>query len=57
MIAGSERRFGRGEEIAATTLLLAGPNGGFYIGACLSPNGGDVMHQGSDADARSCRVG
>jgi hypothetical protein len=57
MIAGSERRFGRGGEIAATVLLLARPNGGFYIGACLSPNGGDVMHQGSDADARSCRVG
>ena len=38
------RRFGRPEEIAATALLLAGPNGGFYVGACLSPNGGDVMH-------------
>ncbi len=38
------RRFGRVEEIAATALLLAGPNGGFYVGACLSPNGGDVMH-------------
>lgn len=36
-------RFGRPEEIAATALLLAGPHGGYYIGACLSPNGGDVM--------------
>ena len=36
-------RFGRPEEIAATALLLAGPQGGFYVGACLSPNGGDVM--------------
>jgi len=37
-------RFGRPEEIAATALLLAGPEGGFYVGATLSPNGGDVMH-------------
>jgi 3-oxoacyl-[acyl-carrier protein] reductase len=37
-------RFGRPDEIAATALLLAGPNGGFYVGACLSPNGGDVMY-------------
>jgi 3-oxoacyl-[acyl-carrier protein] reductase len=37
-------RFGRPEEIAATALLLAGPDGGFFVGACLSPNGGDVMH-------------
>lgn len=37
-------RFGRPEEIAATALLLAGPEGGFFVGACLSPNGGDVMH-------------
>jgi 3-oxoacyl-[acyl-carrier protein] reductase len=37
-------RFGTVEEIAATALLLAGPQGGFYVGACLSPNGGDVMH-------------
>ena len=37
-------RFGRPEEIAATALLLAGPDGGFYVGASLSPNGGDVMH-------------
>jgi hypothetical protein len=26
-------RFGRPEEIAATALLLAGPDGGFYVGA------------------------
>ena len=37
-------RFGTAEEIAATALLLAGPHGGFYVGATLSPNGGDVMH-------------
>jgi 3-oxoacyl-[acyl-carrier protein] reductase len=37
-------RFGRPEEIAATAMLLAGPQGGFYVGACLSPNGGDVMY-------------
>ena len=37
-------RFGRPEEIAATALLLAGPDGGFYVGATLSPNGGDVMY-------------
>jgi 3-oxoacyl-[acyl-carrier protein] reductase len=37
-------RFGRPEEIAATALLLAGPEGGFYVGATLSPNGGDIMY-------------
>lgn len=37
-------RLGRPEEIAATALLLAGPGGTYYAGACLSPNGGDVMH-------------
>jgi 3-oxoacyl-[acyl-carrier protein] reductase len=37
-------RFGRPEEIAATALLLAGPDGGFFVGATLSPNGGDVMY-------------
>jgi 3-oxoacyl-[acyl-carrier protein] reductase len=37
-------RFGRAEEIAATALLLAGPDGGFFVGATLSPNGGDVMY-------------
>jgi 3-oxoacyl-[acyl-carrier protein] reductase len=25
-------------------LLLAGPGGDYYVGATLSPNGGDVMH-------------
>lgn len=37
-------RFGTPEEVAATAVLLAGPHGGFYVGATLSPNGGDVMH-------------
>jgi 3-oxoacyl-[acyl-carrier protein] reductase len=37
-------RFGTVEEIAATALLLAGPHGGFYVGATLSPNGGDIMY-------------
>jgi 3-oxoacyl-[acyl-carrier protein] reductase len=37
-------RFGEPEEIAATALLLAGKYGGYYCGATLSPNGGDVMH-------------
>ena len=37
-------RFGTAAEIAATALLLAGPHGGYYVGATLSPNGGDVMH-------------
>ena len=37
-------RIGEPEEIAATALLLAGPHGGFYVGATLSPNGGDIMY-------------
>jgi 3-oxoacyl-[acyl-carrier protein] reductase len=37
-------RFGFPEEIAATALMLAGPGGTYYCGACLSPNGGDIMH-------------
>ncbi|UPY39028.1 SDR family oxidoreductase [Sediminicoccus sp. KRV36] len=37
-------RLGQPEEIAATALLLAGQGGTYYAGACLSPNGGDVMH-------------
>lgn len=37
-------RLGRPEEIAATAVLLAGPGGTYYCGACLSPNGGDIMH-------------
>jgi 3-oxoacyl-[acyl-carrier protein] reductase len=36
-------RVGRVEEIAPTALLLASDEGSFYIGASLSPNGGDVM--------------
>ena len=37
-------RLGSPEDIAETALLLAGRGGDFYVGACLSPNGGDVMH-------------
>jgi 3-oxoacyl-[acyl-carrier protein] reductase len=37
-------RLGFPEEIAATAVLLAGPGGSYYCGACLSPNGGDIMH-------------
>ena len=37
------KEFGK-KEIAATAVLLAGPDGGFYVGATLSPNGGDVMY-------------
>lgn len=37
-------RLGFPEEIAATALLLAGSGGTYYCGACLSPNGGDIMH-------------
>jgi 3-oxoacyl-[acyl-carrier protein] reductase len=37
-------RFGDPNEIAATALLLAGPHGGYYVGATLSPNGGDIMY-------------
>jgi 3-oxoacyl-[acyl-carrier protein] reductase len=31
------------EEIAPTALMLAGEDGGFYVGATLNPNGGDIM--------------
>jgi 3-oxoacyl-[acyl-carrier protein] reductase len=38
-------RVGRVEEIAAAALLLASsPGGDFFVGATISPNGGDVMH-------------
>jgi 3-oxoacyl-[acyl-carrier protein] reductase len=38
-------RIGQPEEIAAAALLLASsPGGDFFVGATLSPNGGDVMH-------------
>ncbi|HEX2525473.1 MAG TPA: 3-oxoacyl-ACP reductase family protein [Geminicoccus sp.] len=36
-------RFGNVDEIAPTALLLASPEGSFYVGQTLSPNGGDVM--------------
>ncbi|MGG5809573.1 SDR family NAD(P)-dependent oxidoreductase [Falsiroseomonas sp. CW058] len=38
-------RVGQPEEIAAAALLLASsPGGDFFVGATISPNGGDVMH-------------
>jgi len=38
-------RVGQPGEIAAAALLLASsPGGDFFVGATLSPNGGDVMH-------------
>ena len=37
-------RMGVPEDIAYSALLLAGVGGANYVGACLSPNGGDVMH-------------
>lgn len=38
-------RIGQPEEIAAAALLLASsPGGDFFVGATISPNGGDVMH-------------
>ncbi|MGG5819873.1 SDR family NAD(P)-dependent oxidoreductase [Falsiroseomonas sp. HW251] len=38
-------RVGEPEEIAAAALLLASsPGGDFFVGATISPNGGDVMH-------------
>jgi 3-oxoacyl-[acyl-carrier protein] reductase len=36
-------RPGKVEEIAPTALLLASEDGGFYVGAALNPNGGDIM--------------
>lgn len=36
-------RPGTPEEIAPTALLLASDEGAYYVGATLSPNGGDVM--------------
>lgn len=36
-------RLGRVEEIAPTAVLLASEAGSYYVGATLSPNGGDVM--------------
>jgi len=38
-------RVGKVEEIAASALLLASsPGGDFFVGATISPNGGDEMH-------------
>ena len=36
-------RFGKAEEIAATVLLLCKPEGAFYTGAQMNPNGGEYM--------------
>jgi 3-oxoacyl-[acyl-carrier protein] reductase len=36
-------RPGSVDEIAPTALLLAAEDGGFYVGATLNPNGGDIM--------------
>jgi NAD(P)-dependent dehydrogenase (short-subunit alcohol dehydrogenase family) len=36
-------RFGRPSEVAATVALLAGDEGGYFIGQVLSPNGGTVI--------------
>lgn len=36
-------RFGRVDDITPTALLLASEAGAYYVGQCLSPNGGDVM--------------
>jgi 3-oxoacyl-[acyl-carrier protein] reductase len=36
-------RPGKVEEVAPTALLLASEDGGFYVGAALNPNGGDIM--------------
>lgn len=38
-------RIGQPEEIAGAALLLASsPGGDFFVGATISPNGGDLMH-------------
>lgn len=36
-------RFGEVDEIAPAALLLASPEGSFFHGTCISPNGGEVM--------------
>jgi 3-oxoacyl-[acyl-carrier protein] reductase len=36
-------RFGRPEEVAACVSLLAGDEGGYFVGQVLSPNGGTVI--------------
>ena len=36
-------RLGRPSEVAACVALLAGPDGGYFVGQVLSPNGGTVI--------------
>ena len=36
-------RFAEVDEIAPAVLLLASPEGSFFHGSCISPNGGEVM--------------
>jgi NAD(P)-dependent dehydrogenase (short-subunit alcohol dehydrogenase family) len=36
-------RFGHPTEVAACVALLAGPEGGYFVGQVLSPNGGTVI--------------
>ena len=36
-------RWGRAEEVAACVALLAGADGGYFVGQILSPNGGTVI--------------
>jgi 3-oxoacyl-[acyl-carrier protein] reductase len=36
-------RFGKVDEVTPTAVLLASPEGSYYVGATLGPNGGDVM--------------
>ena len=36
-------RFGHPSEVAACVALLAGPEGGYFVGQVLSPNGGTVI--------------
>jgi 3-oxoacyl-[acyl-carrier protein] reductase len=36
-------RFARPEEMAGAAVLLASDEGSYFVGACISPNGGDVM--------------
>jgi len=36
-------RFGHPSEVAACVALLAGPDGGYFVGQVLSPNGGTVI--------------
>ena len=37
------RRWGTPSEVAATVALLAGDDGGYFVGQVLSPNGGTVI--------------